>query len=67
MTVKKIVDALSDAKKIDLIFNGCAQEVDRNNYFIMQAFGDCLVSDITCENHEYELVLVMQPVKEGQQ
>ena len=66
MTVKKIVNALTDAKKIDLIFNGCAQEVDNGNFFVMQAFGDCLVSEINCENHQYELVLAMRPVKEGE-
>lgn len=67
MTVKKIVNALTDAKRIDLAFNGIAQQIDKDNFFMMQAFGDCVVSEITCDNHEYELVLSMRPVKEGEQ
>ena len=67
MTVKKIVNALRDAKKIRLGYNGIAHEFDPSNTLLMQAFGDYVVSEINCDNHEYELELAMRPVKEGEQ
>lgn len=67
MTVKKIVNALQDAKVIRLGYNGTSHEFDPTNSLLMQAFGDYVVSQIYCDNHQYELSLAMRPVKEGEQ
>ena len=64
MTVRKITNALKDAKKIDLAFDGVAHVLDFNSPVMMEAFGDYLVSEIRGgENGSYELSLAMRPIK----
>lgn len=64
MTVRKITNALKDAKKIDLAFDGVAHVLDFHSPVMMEAFGDYLVSEIRGgENGSYELSLAMRPIK----
>lgn len=67
MTVRKICNALKEAKKISLAYDGLAHPFDRTDTLVMQAFGDFVVSEIRGgEKGEYELTLAMRPVREGE-
>lgn len=67
MTVRKIANALKDAKKIALAYDGISHPFNRTDSLMMQAFGDYIVSEIRCDTGgDYELTLAMRPVKEGE-
>lgn len=64
MTVKNITEALKDATKISLAFDGLAHSLDFHSSVMMEAFGSYVVSGIRGGEHgEYELEIAMRPVK----
>lgn len=64
MTVRNIVAALKEAKKINLAFDGLAHSLDFNSPVMMEAFGDYVVCGIRGgEKGDYELELAMRPIK----
>lgn len=68
MTVRKIINALKEAKKIYLAYDGISHKFDPTDSLAMQAFGDFVISEIRGgEKGEYELSLAMRPIKEGEQ
>lgn len=67
MTVRKIVNALKDAKKITLDYEGLSHPFDRNDNLAMQAYGDFVVCAIfNLAKGEFALELAMRPVREGE-
>ena len=67
MTVRKLYNALKDAKKIVLAYDGIIHPFDGTSVITMEAFGDYIVSEIRGgEKGVYELTLAMRPIREGE-
>jgi hypothetical protein len=66
MTIKQLHDMTPADQKIYIGWNGFTQELDRNNYLEMHAYGNYSVSKIMAiAADKIEADLLAQPVKEA--
>ena len=69
MTVKEAASVLKDAKSFVLGWNGTTIDFAKDNFVMMEAYGDFIVDGIFAtgdiDNVCYELNLAMRPVKAG--
>ena len=66
MTVQEAAMVLKTAKSIMLGYGGNAVRFDKNDFLLLDAYGKYLIDEIICiADGEYELNIVMVPVKEG--
>ena len=64
MTVRKVTNALKDAKSVAIAYNGLAHRLDLSDPVMMEAFGEYLVCAIRGDDSNgYELELAMRPIK----
>lgn len=65
MNVREVCGLLKDAKAIMLGYGDTAIPLNKNDYFMMDAFGSYTVEKIRSTGEEvYEVDLLLRPVKE---
>lgn len=67
MTVKEAVSVLKNAETIELGCDGKAIKFDKDNFLMLDAYGNYIVDSIQAvgEDTYYEVNLAMRPVKAG--
>ena len=63
VTVKEVVRLLKTANSISLGYGDHAVKFDTNDTLATEAYGDFVVDQIHCDDGDYEISILMRPVK----
>lgn len=65
MTVKEVMRLIKVYNSISLGYGESAIKFNKEDALAMEAYGSFIVDEIRCENGNYEVNILMRPVREG--